>query len=523
MAAVLLFSSVFTTIISTMPTSAATVTTGAKVSFTFDDGLSSALLAATSLQKYGYTGTDYIITKCVGMKVASGTDTCAADATKDYMSWSDITNLQNTYGWEIGSHTEDHPLVVSADATAAGQTPLTDAQLDEEMSGSASMLRQMGFTPTDYASPYGDYDNRALAVIAKYYASHRTFQDPTYDTVGSVATDTNTFPYYAPHSTYPYNNYLLTTEEVQGNVSLATLKTDIDTAKANGQWLIFVFHNIVSGTASTKKADYEYSTANLEQLAAYVQTSGLPVVNIKDGLASGTNIMANSTFNDGIADGWTTDSPSTIVADKQSSSIAGHGSFDGSETGAFNSVAINGAATTAQTHLFSPTISVDPTVTYTLKNFVNVTSTTGGINYYVDEYDAAGNYLSTNKFVGPVGSTSAANVQVGDVNFKYTPTSTLVAKARVYADIAPGTTGYLDNMEWLAPAGTVVTPPVTTPPTTPAAAAGDVNGDGVIDALDLSTVLSNWNTGTTRTQGDLNGDGTVDALDLSTVLSNWSK
>lgn len=63
--------------------------------------------------------------------------------------------------------------------------------------------------------------------------------------------------------------------------------------------------------------------------------------------------------------------------------------------------------------------------------------------------------------------------------------------------------------------GQVVIPPVTKP--------GDVNGDNVIDALDLSTVLSNWNlTAATKAQGDLNADGTVDALDLSTVLANWS-
>jgi hypothetical protein len=53
---------------------------------------------------------------------------------------------------------------------------------------------------------------------------------------------------------------------------------------------------------------------------------------------------------------------------------------------------------------------------------------------------------------------------------------------------------------------------------------GDVNGDSLVDALDLSTVLTNWNlTGRTRAQGDVTGDGTVDALDLSTISSNWSK
>jgi peptidoglycan/xylan/chitin deacetylase (PgdA/CDA1 family) len=70
--------------------------------------------------------------------------------------------------------------------------------------------------------------------------------------------------------------------------------------------------------------------------------------------------------------------------------------------------------------------------------------------------------------------------------------------------------------ELLPQVGGVVTPPATKP--------GDVNGDNAIDALDLSTVLTNWNkTSATKAQGDLNADGVIDALDLSTVLTNWSK
>jgi peptidoglycan/xylan/chitin deacetylase (PgdA/CDA1 family) len=64
-----------------------------------------------------------------------------------------------------------------------------------------------------------------------------------------------------------------------------------------------------------------------------------------------------------------------------------------------------------------------------------------------------------------------------------------------------------------------------TPTPTPSAdAPGDLNGDDRVDALDLSTLLTNWNkNGMTAAQGDINNDGTVDALDLSTLLTNWSK
>lgn len=50
---------------------------------------------------------------------------------------------------------------------------------------------------------------------------------------------------------------------------------------------------------------------------------------------------------------------------------------------------------------------------------------------------------------------------------------------------------------------------------------GDLNGDGVVDIADLSTLLSNFGTlsGATPEQGDLNGDGAVDLGDLTLMLS----
>lgn len=46
---------------------------------------------------------------------------------------------------------------------------------------------------------------------------------------------------------------------------------------------------------------------------------------------------------------------------------------------------------------------------------------------------------------------------------------------------------------------------------------GDFNGDGVVDAVDLTTLLGNWG----GSAYDLNGDGVVDAQELSILLSAW--
>ncbi|MDB5160444.1 MAG: polysaccharide deacetylase [Candidatus Saccharibacteria bacterium] len=490
--------------------------TGARVSFTFDDGLSSALLAANTLKTYGYTGTDYVITHCVGLIANASNNDCAADMTKNYMTWNDIATLHTTYGWEIGSHTVTHPLTAAVD-----NKTLTDAGLDQEMHNSQLTLQAQGYNAYDFASPYGDYDNRSIAVAAKYYYSHRTFQDLTY----STDPISNAFPYYNPRSSYPYNNYLLSVVPVEGDVSVATVKGYIDQAKASNQWVIFVFHEIKADGDTSYDASlnaYQYRTGDLASIAAYVKAQAIPVVNVEDGLASGTNIMPNSGFNDGIATGWTTDSPTTITADKQSSTILGHGSFDGTITGALNSILLKGSAT--DTHLFSPKVTVAPGTTYTIKNFINLTSSSGEVDFYIDEYDANGVDLGTGRYVAGITATSStSDVQVGNVNFLYTPTSPSIASARLQVIVhGVGTVAYVDNLQWLSPNG-ATTPPVVIPPvTTPKA--GDVNGDSVIDALDLSTVLTNWNkTSQTRAQGDLNADGTVDALDLSIILTNWSK
>ena len=49
-------------------------------------------------------------------------------------------------------------------------------------------------------------------------------------------------------------------------------------------------------------------------------------------------------------------------------------------------------------------------------------------------------------------------------------------------------------------------------------ARGDLNLDGIVNAVDLAMVLTNWGPATT---GDTNADGIVNAFDLSAVLAGW--
>ena len=53
---------------------------------------------------------------------------------------------------------------------------------------------------------------------------------------------------------------------------------------------------------------------------------------------------------------------------------------------------------------------------------------------------------------------------------------------------------------------------------------GDANGDGIVNGVDLNTVLSNYNrTGMDWVHGDFYGDGTVNGTDLDAVLSNYNQ
>jgi len=52
--------------------------------------------------------------------------------------------------------------------------------------------------------------------------------------------------------------------------------------------------------------------------------------------------------------------------------------------------------------------------------------------------------------------------------------------------------------------------------------AGDVDGSGSVNGVDLAAILNNWGTNGGKYPGaDANGDGTVDATDLALVLGGW--
>src|SRR5581483_9035111 len=74
-----------------------------------------------------------------------------------------------------------------------------------------------------------------------------------------------------------------------------------------------------------------------------------------------TNMMPNGTFDAGISGGWTTDDAANIVADAKN---------NGSPNNPVNSVSLK--SSTANTHLFSPEVSVTPGTTYNISSWLNL-------------------------------------------------------------------------------------------------------------------------------------------------------
>ncbi len=397
----------------------------AKISFTFDDGLTTAYTnAEPTLAKYGLSGTDYVITGCVGM--TKSPNTCRANTDTTYMTWAQIQALQNTYGWEIGSHTVDHDCLASSavqDPDDCQTNTLTQAQVDTELSASQATLAAEGIKATDFAPPYGDYNNMVLAQIAKYYATMRGFKDSN-------------------QNIWPYDDYLLNDVVVlQVTDTPAMIEADINQAITNNDWIVLTFHNIET-TPSSNPDDYEYGTAELAQIAAYVQqkqAAGLiSNVHVNQGITtSSTNMLPNGNFSAGIADGWTTDDPANITFD-----TANNGSYPNPT----DSIKLVANTSGKYSHLFSPMVAVNSSTEYLLKNFLNVQNITSGeVAYYVDEYNASGQWISGQYLKQETSSF------VEDMNFAYTPSSPNVTQARLQIIVGgTGLTAYVANSQWFS-------------------------------------------------------------------------
>ncbi len=378
----------------------------AQVSFTFDDGASSVINKAVPvLSQYGFTGTSYVITNCVGMVTVP--NTCPADNDVPYMSWNQVVSMQNNYGWEIGSHGVSHQLM----------SEISAKKIDKELLDSKNQLVAHGLNVSSFATPYGDYNQKVLANIAKYYSSHRPFHDTGYNQ-------------------WPYNNYLLRVQQVQAGVSVDTVKSYIDQASNDGTWLILVFHDI-RDVPSTNPEDYQYSTADLSAIASYVKSKNIKVTNIDKGIVksdTSDNLLPSPDTGTTLGGGWTTDTPKAVKIDATSK---------GNDPEPSKSIKVTANAKKS-IHVFAPVVSIQPKDQYVVKGYINLDKNSNGVGLYIDEYDASGNWIS-----GQYKQTINTWYDK-DISFMYVASSSSVACARLQIIVTAnsGVKVYIDNVRW---------------------------------------------------------------------------
>lgn len=393
---------------------------GAVVSFTFDDGYASQLtLAAPILARHGFVGTDYVATGLL----ASAPDEWGSR----YLTWPEVHTLGDQYGWEIGSHSVSHPPLTTVDET----------QLERELADSKAELVANGFDVTGFATPYGDYNDAVLRQAAKLYAYHRPFHDT--DVLNS----------------YPVDRSLLWVKQVQAggggapSITVDDVKGWIDEAVREKAWLVLVFHEIREqsnaelATAAGSDGDvgvawgYAFSATDLSAIADYVASKNVRVRTPQAMLAPRTkakNLIANGGFAGGLA-GFTTDRPARVITELD------HGAWPSAE----QSVALVGA--TQNAHLFGPKVPVQHTA-YTLETYVDASRLTkGSVGFYVDEWDAAGNWVS-GQYIRDVPDHQQRKVE--HVAFEYTPGEHAV-KASLQIILSPGATGtaFVDELGWV--------------------------------------------------------------------------
>ncbi|MBU1045896.1 polysaccharide deacetylase family protein [Patescibacteria group bacterium] len=202
----------------------------AMITFAFDDGYLSAYNTAFPiLERYSYQGTVFAITANINQP--------------GYITANQLQELANK-GWEIGSHTVSHPYL----------TQLSDAQILSEIRDSKLFLEGLGLSACSLSSPYGDYDQRVLAMAGDYYLAHLA-----------------SWP--AALNDIPLNNYqneicCLSAVAVEAKTTVQEVIDWITQAKEQHKWLILLFHRL------DECGDYNWPSQDLETVVRFAYEQG---------------------------------------------------------------------------------------------------------------------------------------------------------------------------------------------------------------------------------------------------------
>lgn len=227
------------------------------VSFSFDDGWTSQFdKARPILDTYGYRATAYMIHDAIDR------------LSPTYMTTDQVTRLKSLSRWEIASHADTS---VSHNARYPN---VDDYTKNREFFKIKKYLNDQGYLGSDhFAYPGGDYDDSTLALIRKHFVSARSIWG-----AGSSGTAwTETWPPADPHRLRAWS--VLSTD------AAATVTAQIAAAATEKEWLILVFHKIVTGAPG---ATTEYQDTNFQTIVDFVNTNGISCRPVGDVIRNGS-------------------------------------------------------------------------------------------------------------------------------------------------------------------------------------------------------------------------------------------
>lgn len=207
------------------------------VSLCFDDGWDSQYTTGLPiLEKYNYQGTNFVIPSLLG-------DT-------NYQTEAQVEEFHKK-GWDIAGH------------NATDLTTLDAEVVEQGVRGSSEYLRNKGFRGANiYAYPNGQNNEQVREIVRKYFPVART-----------INWSNQPLGYINPLRINAFSPINTTTVSV--------IKDRIDDAVNNGNWLILIFHRIVTSPS----IGTEYSTANFEEIIDYLYDQGVEVQPISRVLA----------------------------------------------------------------------------------------------------------------------------------------------------------------------------------------------------------------------------------------------
>ena len=137
---------------------------GRRVAVTFDDAFTSVVTAAKPvLDRLGWVATVFAVSRFATTGGRLRWDGIAHWETTEHaaelegLDWNGLRELADA-GWEVGSHTVDHPRLTRCD----------DQVLDRELSESrAAVEAELQRPCPSIAYPYGDCDERVIAAAAR--------------------------------------------------------------------------------------------------------------------------------------------------------------------------------------------------------------------------------------------------------------------------------------------------------------------------------------------------------------------